>query len=1409
MELLKRHNLEEVEPTTSLQQDELEQSASGQDCTSEAENKEPFRKTVGDLEWLARACRPDLSFVTHSLTQSFDTPTKGQEMQLQKVLAYLKGTQHYSLSLHPTTKITQEEPQLEQLVAFSSTSWTGALEATSTASLNLWGACLIASCKQSGAQTQELAEVESLQLALALASWTRTFLQQLALDKLGDMHISLRTTCWKQELVPGRPLAMLLGLSRRNRHIELDGQLRLSRVSFHKNLAHSLSHNAPEQLMLAKLKIDTEAEEALALSTVRCPGSASFSSCSSLVGMILVVPPQMAPKLRQLALQESCDESLPKPLQSLNLDSLSLLSREECSLTFESLSFASGILGSLILHSLTLIRDRLSSLTLQSLSFREGTSQRETLNSLSFERSNSKSLTLDSLDSQEDRFYRLTLPSLSLREDSFQKMSFKEDSFHNGSLEELEDNLAHKKLSKRAGTNSFSKNSFAEKELAQEVGTNNFEQSLMNGILSFRRCLQIFGLSILLILCAALGLETCFSTTSFQQESLRNDFPQHSLQQEQLVAAYWRMSFEQNRLSKDELEKKLCRGTLECFNQLDLDKSLSFIGFSQNRIRYQSASFSQLDLQISLSFRLLASSSFSNQLQAESFCRTRINTELQTGQVPSFQLSIQQFCLHQVSGGVLRALHQPALQTRVLIAAWTLMSLSLANSWLKTSSNKAWRRRSFRQRLLTACILSSLSFALDALFTSSSLRTLQTTSSRTSLCRRPLSPTASTLAFTNLAYRPAWSFPTTSFRSLVSTRASSPSAFLTTSSLRATSSRRSASMRHVQPTSFRRTLLSIFLVSFMVHNFFFNNIFESCLLGLLHGHLGQEIQSLDQLQDHSFIQKNKKKKKQHLSKAVRDQELAQLDLFQLHHCQLHLLDQPFRGRKQLPEEQSFPSCPLRQMISSFFQKKLERLHLTRSSLTQNLSQNQLGFNQFLAENFGNQLSEQQLQENLSTDQRQLQKKQLTQHSFQQPSSEKPSLEQTTLNKDLATNFAKNSLEDNFVFQTFFFSSLAWQKVASEQLAKNNLDKKQLAKNNLDKKQLAKNNLDKKQLAKNNLDKKQLAKNNLDKKQLAKNNLDKKQLAKNNLDKKHLAENYLYKTQLEKNNFTQTEEEACKEQLLSTGFPKASLDQQLFSHSLVQQSGAKAASHQDLLRKELLPNQLADKNFAKTTLATSLPTRTSARQLQKNQLEEENFTENSLEALCLSSFKALCLSSFQGTACKGALPEQLLHQQLSSRTFQQDSFSTSSFQEESFRTGTFQPTAWSTEPSDRQLSTQQLDRRNLQHQQLGRNNFQDRSFRKNSFDTNTFEKQSFAEKSFAEKSFAEKSFAEKKSFAETHLAEKSFAKKSFATTFAEKSLDQSSALQPAAWKRRALQTPTLQKPASRRQPSKKSASRSTT
>ena len=207
----------------------------------------------------------------------------------------------------------------------------------------------------------------------------------------------------------------------------------------------------------------------------------------------------------------------------------------------------------------------------------------------------------------------------------------------------------------------------------------------------------------------------------------------------------------------------------------------------------------------------------------------------------------------------------------------------------------------------------------------------------------------------------------------------------------------------------------------------------------------------------------------------------------------------------------------------------------------------------------------------------------------------------------------------------------------------------------------------------------------------------------------LGEKNFYKKPLTESSFTQTEEEACKEQLLTTGFPEASLNQQPFSNSLVQHSGAKAASQPDLLQRELPEEELADKNFDQKTLAaTSLPTRPTARQLQKDQLEEENFTEN--------SFEALCRPSFPGTACKEELlPEQLLQQQLSSRTFQQDSFSANSLPAESFRPATSQKATFRPEPSDRQLQKQQLYRSKLQHSSFEKNSFASNRFQKHSFD----------------------------------------------------------------------------------------------
>ena len=117
MELLQRHDLEEIEPTTSLQEEELShQEASEHNIALDADRQELYKQTVGDLVW-ATTCRPDLSFEVHLLTQSLTTPTRGQERQLHRVLSYLKGTLHYTLSLHA---------QSPELLAFSASSWTEA-----------------------------------------------------------------------------------------------------------------------------------------------------------------------------------------------------------------------------------------------------------------------------------------------------------------------------------------------------------------------------------------------------------------------------------------------------------------------------------------------------------------------------------------------------------------------------------------------------------------------------------------------------------------------------------------------------------------------------------------------------------------------------------------------------------------------------------------------------------------------------------------------------------------------------------------------------------------------------------------------------------------------------------------------------------------------------------------------------------------------------------------------------------------------------------------------------------------------------------------------------------------------------------------------------------------------------------
>ena len=407
-------------------------------------------------------------------------------------------------------------------------------------------------------------------------------------------------------------------------------------------------------------------------------------------------------------------------------------------------------------------------------------------------------------------------------------------------------------LKGEAGTNSFSNLSFQEelstKELsnieqkeqiaAREAGTNSFSKSFLDRILSLRKWLQIFLLSSFQLTCAALLLGTYSVSMSFQ--SLSEQLGRNSFQ-----------SFQ------------LCRSNLDSLiRQLDLVTSLSLalvLGSRSCRTQLENKQVQQLTQK---SFQLTS---------AVLLAATLVAFSLGAYQHKSFQLPMQQLCLGWTQGGdyphraLPRArctsLHRPAL---------TLISLSFTiDAWLKTSSDRAWTRRSLTTR---------------------SWRTRS-------------SPTACT-----------------------------------------TSTNRSTTR------SLRRTLLSIVWFSFLISNIFLGNSFwkqevaendelsENVWEQELEEQLAAKPLQQDQLQQNQLKEKNqnKKHKDQLRANSVPDSELRQLHLQHLHEQ-----EQPFTGTKHLPKEQCLTSCLLRQMISSFSKKELERLHLTRSSLEQDEHKKQL------------------------------------------------------------------------------------------------------------------------------------------------------------------------------------------------------------------------------------------------------------------------------------------------------------------------------------------------------------------------------------------------------------------------------------------------------------------------------------
>ena len=294
-------------------------------------------------------------------------------------------------------------------------------------------------------------------------------------------------------------------------------------------------------------------------------------------------------------------------------------------------------------------------------------------------------------------------------ENCFQKISFKEVSFEDRSLKELEEHIEHQHDKRRAETSSYSQDSFRKDQLAEKrAKTNSFStHSLQKRILSLQMCLQIFLFWSLQLAGAALYLTNC---------SFRISLPTESLQPEELAAAYTKKSFAQ-----------------QSHHQEKASSRMSFQQESMQQDELQLAYLHQLDPDNSLSFPQYGSISYSYQLQADSFdrisfelrasiCAALLQTiRIRNRQPQSFQLSDQKSLQlpevqlrSLIQGGAFIALQKRASSPTFAMFSFHLDSFDLAQLELSTqclaqnSKQDSLERHSFETELVQNILVNNL-----------------------------------------------------------------------------------------------------------------------------------------------------------------------------------------------------------------------------------------------------------------------------------------------------------------------------------------------------------------------------------------------------------------------------------------------------------------------------------------------------------------------------------------------------------------------------------------------------------------------------------------------------------------------------------------------------------------------------
>ena len=239
--ILKEHNLQNCNPVTTPGTASLKQTINDEVPLSKEEHAQ-YRRAVGKLQWLTYT-RPDISYATKELARDLQSPTQHSLHKLKHLLRYLRGTQHYKQTVHPT--ITPEGISTFDLNVYADADWAGCpttRKSTSGFTMTLLGATI-----HFGSRTQAvvaLSSAESELYAIGTAAQEVLHAMNFIKEAMTGARVNVKI---HTDSTSGKSIATRIGSSKKAKHIDLkylfiqqlvhNGILTIHKVGTHDNPA--------------------------------------------------------------------------------------------------------------------------------------------------------------------------------------------------------------------------------------------------------------------------------------------------------------------------------------------------------------------------------------------------------------------------------------------------------------------------------------------------------------------------------------------------------------------------------------------------------------------------------------------------------------------------------------------------------------------------------------------------------------------------------------------------------------------------------------------------------------------------------------------------------------------------------------------------------------------------------------------------------------------------------------------------------------------------------------------------------------------------------------------------------------------------------------------------------------------